>query len=323
MFDIQKTRRLHELAGKHKSGGVGIIPDLLCVRKHMDESHVKYGEWKKFSRFDHAKMFGFVSAPQLIRQHNNVMKHVNVWCHPFRKQKKIMHRDGCHYQLLPESDFMDAEYVFRSEAKVKYDFFYMTVNAKAGIEHKGLNEFIDCLPVICGKMKLRGLIIVYYPAQGSNRLNVLTSERKRTLSHYDKFLTFNWGWLKQPALAAAMASCRFGFFPNQVDCSPRIIPECLVRDRPVLLNKKIWGGWHYVNEHTGSFINFDDSETWQPALEFMMSHRFSPMENFMSNFGFARSAARLAEYLGEHFEHVKEYSHVYFRPYKQIIERLC
>jgi hypothetical protein len=44
------------------------------------------------------------------------------------------------------------------------------------------------------------------------------------------------------------------FVSGVSDASPRVITESLVKDVPVLVNKDIFGGWKYINNHTGSFF---------------------------------------------------------------------
>ena len=44
------------------------------------------------------------------------------------------------------------------------------------------------------------------------------------------------------------------FIPGVSDASPRVITESLIKDVPVLVNKDIFGGWKYINTHTGAFF---------------------------------------------------------------------
>ena len=55
----------------------------------------------------------------------------------------------------------------------------------------------------------------------------------------------------------------------------------------ILVNKKIHGGWHYVNKNTGSLFKLKNLEE---SIHFMMSSNFSARDYFMSNYGFKKSS---------------------------------
>ena len=314
---------MHSLIGLHKNGDLVRVPDIMCVRKDMEKIHK---EFDKFKKFDKSNMFAFVSSPNILAQHNTSMRDIELWCHPFRKREKHLDNSKASYIMMPESDFMDSFFVKTKEASSKYDFFYMTINDKAGILHKGLNEFIDAVPVLCGELGLRGLVIPYYPPhpRGSHRhsFKCISSKQSDVLKKYKKKLGYTWGMQSDKELASLVDSCKFGFFPNKQDCSPRIIPECLLRNKPIMVNKRIWGGWHYVNDNTGALFNHRSKESIRDAASFIMNNDFDPMNDFMSKYGFWRSSERLAQFLSTRFDQTKDFTHVYFKPYRKVMEKM-
>ena len=57
------------------------------------------------------------------------------------------------------------------------------------------------------------------------------------------------------AFQKEMQKCRFLFVPNIADASPRVITEAICYNMPVLVNRNILGGWHYVEPGvTGEFF---------------------------------------------------------------------
>lgn len=323
MFEIQKTKRLHSLIGCTLDGKVMNVPNILCVRKHMETAHKEMPVFLKHSK---SKMFAFVSSPGIVKQQQTVMNGVKLWCHPFKNYQDRFTEEDCQFLMMPESDFMDIKFVSRSTSEaIKYDFFYMTIDSKAGFQHKGLRQFVKMLPILCGSENLRGVVIVYFPASPSKRDKKYMKsllKYKKIIDRYSDKLTFLWGWQKQNRLAKIMASCKFGFFPNTVDCSPRLIPECLLRDRPILLNKSIWGGWHYINDNTGAFFDENDKSSLRKSIQFIMSSKFEPSNSFMSSFGFIKSSNRLANFLSQNFEEACNFTHIYFKPYQHIMQEM-
>jgi hypothetical protein len=49
------------------------------------------------------------------------------------------------------------------------------------------------------------------------------------------------------------------FVPNISDASPRVITESLIKGVPVLVNRKIFGGWKYVCGQTGKFFDNENN----------------------------------------------------------------
>jgi hypothetical protein len=69
------------------------------------------------------------------------------------------------------------------------------------------------------------------------------------------------------------------FVPNVSDASPRILTESLCKGTPILVNKHIFGGWKYVNEHTGAFFESQDDVMIQ--LHAVLNASCDPRKWFM------------------------------------------
>ena len=309
MLSIQGTGRSKSIAFRKKSGEViKKIPGLIAARKHViDEKG-----WVGLRSTPH--VFCFVSSPKIYRQ-EEVCRLSKGWCHALRD--KAVLPDRVPEILLPESDFLDDNMVYFKRNKVKYDYFYFTINASPGINNKGLYEFLDILPVL-HRHKLKGKVIVYFPNSGNTkRFTVkLNTHHKENLKKYSKYVDFHWGFLHKTQMNDVMTSCKFGLFPNTADNSPRIISESLIRDVPVLLNQKIHGGWHYINKDTGALFNRNNIEE---CIELMMSNNFHAKDYYEANYGFERSSKKLASFIRMLFGY-DDVTHAYFSDFDKYLE---
>ena len=305
MLKFQGTGRIQKIVGRKKDGSIELVKDLLCARKHMINDN--WGKIKKAKN-----LFAFVSSPKIYKQ-KQMRKKVQAWCHVFRKPESIL-PPNVPSILLPESDFIDSSLLkFSHEKSIVYDYFYFTVNSMAGIYNKGLTTFIKILPSL-NRLKLKGLVIVYFPNSGKkkNFIVPLSSDQRDVLKISKKYVKYHWGILNENEMDRCISRCRFGLFPNTIDNSPRIITECLSRDTPILVNKKIHGGWHYINKNTGCLFSTDNIEK---KVKFMLNNKFKAKKYYESNFGFERSSKRLAEFLNTVFGY--EYTHMYFKGFKK------
>jgi glycosyltransferase involved in cell wall biosynthesis len=89
------------------------------------------------------------------------------------------------------------------------------------------------------------------------------------------------------------AAARVAFLPNWWDASPRVITEALAVDVPVLVNRRILGGWKYVAPETGAF--FDDESDVVEALFAVLDGPLAPRQWLLANgYGQDNAARRLA-----------------------------
>jgi len=92
-----------------------------------------------------------------------------------------------------------------------------------------------------------------------------------------------------------LARCRYLLVPNIYDASPRLLAEALRLNIPLLVNKQILGGWHYVERPSGIF--FKDETDFESTLEKLLKRRFQAREYFERLFGPRYAEARLRRFL--------------------------
>ncbi|MET9886494.1 hypothetical protein ABZZ20_25820 [Streptomyces sp. NPDC006430] len=110
-------------------------------------------------------------------------------------------------------------------------------------------------------------------------------------------------------LLAAIAGARALFVPAVLDASPRVLAEALCLDVPVVVNRKILGGWQYVNPFTGLFFDGEDDAVQTVRAACGAGQR--PRAWFGAHHGPARAGARvlrllrtLDDSLPDHLTHV-------------------
>lgn len=245
-------------------------------------------------------------------------KNVEAICHPFRSDS--MFPSDKVKVLLSESDFCDqtTSPTKAKSSRTQYDFVYFTIDSMQGIECKGL-YLLQAIDQSARMSGLNGLVVNYGTEeyvrnakkhQNHPRRELL--ERARSFMNNLSSLTMLNKELSGQTVCDVMKSARFVLFPNTKDASPRLIPEAIIRGTPVLVNESIYGGWKYVNEHTGRFFNAPSADVYMrpdwlaaerefvPRLASAMKgmldiDRNSITKNYYENFGFANSAKRLAK----------------------------
>lgn len=304
---MRKALHILPLVGKNKdTGNFERVNNVLCIRKGVELSHIKkYLKLYKMDRKE-TKFFTFVSSPYLIK--NDLVKDVSrIWLHPWRDPDRYLPSSIKKY-CVSESDFVDPV-MFSNTKKSKkiWDYCYFTVGGDDGVNHKGYKVFSRLLPTLS---KYKGHVIIYgkfhkFPKQ----------EVKRIKSMGIKVST---KCLDSSQVEDVIRKSKFGFFPNIEDCSPRMIPECIIQNVPVLVNNDIWGGWKYVNDHTGRIF---DIKGFKEHIKHMLDGDFSPRDNFMNLYGMKNSSEKLSTILSEHFEEAKNYSNIYFETHKTYMKR--
>jgi hypothetical protein len=72
------------------------------------------------------------------------------------------------------------------------------------------------------------------------------------------------------------------------------------------MNKDIIGGWHYINDQTGEFVdlyNFDSFEkTLVNFLKKLNNNEYHPRDWFIKNYGKYNSGKRLLKFVQEVFK---------------------
>jgi hypothetical protein len=99
--------------------------------------------------------------------------------------------------------------------------------------------------------------------------------------------------LRWDMMMQVTAASRIAFVPNWWDASPRVITEALAVDVPVLVNRRILGGWKYVTPQTGAF--FDDETDVVDAFFALLDGDQHPRDWLLANgYGVQAAARRLA-----------------------------
>ena len=296
------------MVGKNIDSGLfERVPNVLCIRKGVEKSHINsYLKQYKMNR-NEVKFFTFVSSPYLL-QNNLVQKISSVWLHPWQHPDKYLSSSIKQY-CFSESDFVDPVMFSKINTESKsWDYCYFTVGGDDGIEHKGYNVFKRLLPSLS---TYKGHVIIYGKLPKFPKKEI---KRLRNVGIKVSTKCFNASQVENIILKS-----RFGLFPNIKDCSPRMIPECLIRNVPVLVNNDIWGGWKYINDNTGKLFGI---KTFEKCIKQVLSNNFSPRSDFMAQYGMLNSSKKLSQILGEHFTEVTNYSHIYFETHKQYMKKV-
>jgi hypothetical protein len=219
---------------------------------------------------------------------------VSAWLHCFRDPPTNLQRSGLPLMLLAESDLKDADAYKPDLAIVKeYDFMYVCLqdNDKCEPGWQSFNRNWDlakqCLEIMCGEFGLRGVLVGRTNCEFTKKCNGIV-----------KVIPF----LEYDAFQREMQKCRFLFVPNVADASPRVITEAICYNMPVLVNRNILGGWHYVEPGvTGEF--FTNKTDVRPALRSLTTqmNMYSPRRHFTRHHGKHRDGRRLAAFLKQHY----------------------
>ena len=314
MIDLQGSGPMMGMKGIHPKKGIIDLP-IVCIRKNVTT------QIKPLRK--HNKFFAMYSTPRL-KDNPATQRYAQFWCHCFRNPQEHLQTDK-PIELMSESDFIDPMFVYvdkRDKKDKKWDFFYLTINNDAGFENKGLHQFIQSLKTLVLDRKLRGLVLAYFPDNVKGWHVKFSEEERKILQACEDRLTYKFGWMTAETLNNYMQACKFGFFPNTVDCSPRLLTESLCRNVPVMVNTNIWGGWKYVNKETGSLFDPANPETIHAAIDFMQKNtEFNAKRGFLREFGFKNSTERLATYVNRYVEDTG-CTHMYFDRFGSIMKLL-
>src|SRR5262245_43444280 len=218
-----------------------------------------------------------------------------AWCHCFRDPARYL-PPGLPRALLSASDFTDyhrvAPDVVLSVDPPGPPFDFVCVSATQAWKQKAQNWELArrCIPRIARELGLRGLVIGS-PADGSEWPGV------RFMSHLP--------WLE---FLAHLARARFLFVPNEWDASPRVSTEAPCLDVPVVVNRRILGGWKYLNVFTGTFFAGEDDVV--PAVRACLQAPTSPRRWFQANHGPYLAGCRLLALLRSVDPTITERSHL-------------
>jgi hypothetical protein len=217
------------------------------------------------------------------------------WLHCFRNPIEYLPANKPH-DLISESDFINYQMIKPDETvKKEYDFIYSCPKVS---EDSSCDDWVShnknwelckkCLPILCLKYKLRGLLI----------------GRKgcKLPDGCDKYISTT-GWIDYHENLNLYNKCRFVFMPNQRDASPRVLTEGFAYNLPCIINRNILGGWKYIESKvTGEF--FTDENDVNIAIETMLANitTYTPRQYIIDNYGPINSGKRLKKFIFDNFK---------------------
>ena len=229
------------------------------------------------------------------KKHFNSHDYINScigWCNCLRNQESL-------YGNKPRIELSESDLVihnFEPSKEKVYDFIYICLKDNDKCTHGWQSENRNwelakkCLPIMCKEFNLKGLLVGRKNCDMDESCNNLL-----TIEGDDN----NEGKIEYNEIQKKLAQSRFLFLPNIRDASPRILAEALVVDVPVLVNRKIYGGWKYVNEHTGEF--FDDENNFREMLQKLLhkirEKKYSPKNWFRTRYSPEISGKKLRDFI--------------------------
>ena len=228
------------------------------------------------------------------------------WCTVFREENnKKWIKEGFPRINLGESNFAKYKtHLPDPSVKKEYDFIYICLKdgeRKADAKdcpigwqgylrrYEVAKKIID---IMCIKYKLKGLLIGRIGCEMPPSCHQLME-----LTDFQEYSTFIKNFNK----------CRFILTCSVEDASPRTMTEAMCFNLPILVNKKILGGWEYVNEQTGEFFDPDNIENgFEPVLDKFMkklnNNEYTPREWYIKNYGEYNSGKKMLDFVKSIFK---------------------
>ena len=276
---------------------------LIAAPFRTEEDEEMYDKYRRQGLFfcgisSYINFPGHIENPYEDRFHeergHNYPGMVSAWLHCFREPPANLRQSGLPLMLLTESDLKDAD-AYKPDPGIakEYDFMYVCLedNDKCEPGWQSFNRNWDlakeCLEIMCGEFGLRGVLV--------GRTNCDFTKKCNGIVKIIPFLEFD-------AFQKEMQKCRFLFVPNVADASPRVITEAMCYNMPVLVNRNILGGWHYVEPGvTGEF--FTSKRDIVPVLRKLTTqfNLYYPRRHFMRHHGKHHDGRRLAAFLKRHY----------------------
>lgn len=211
---------------------------------------------------------------------NDILKEpLMAWC---TCAKKTNLPDNLPQILLPESDLLNPDnYGYKENTIKKYDFIY---NCQKGIWQNFCRNWTlgkKCVEIMCKKYNLKVLLV---GGKGE----------KDSIKHSNAITT---SFLQWNEFKKKMSESKYVFLPNVYDASPRVAAEGLIYNMPLLENKNIVGGWHYINKDTG--MDFDENDFEKVLTKFLKKKDYKPRDYFIKNYGLKNASRKLYEFINK------------------------
>jgi hypothetical protein len=216
-------------------------------------------------------------------RHEEYLGVIEGWAHCFREPNDYLPRGAPRIRFC-NSDNLNPDRVWEMATKSgttdkKWDFIYSCMPEPANVVRKNWALAKQCALRFAAGLGLRGLLV---GVAGLNDVPAHPLIEVRPQLKWAEFLN-------------CIRRSRVAFFPNTWDPSPRLMAEALCLDVPLLVNRNILGGWHYVCESTGRF--FTDEHDAVDGFISLRSNHVSPREWYVANHGAKHAGPRLAEFL--------------------------
>jgi glycosyltransferase involved in cell wall biosynthesis len=235
----------------------------------------RFESMRRSSRF-----IGFTSYARFPARHPRYARLCEAWCHCFRDPDAFL-PPGRERTLLSISDFVDYTAIAPEQidptwdGRKTIDFVYVCREDRWSERVKNWPLARRCLPVLSRRLGLEGVLVGRESLAGVPR-----GAQPRVT-----------GELPFRRLMRLVLRARFVFFPNELDASPRLIAEALSLGTPVLVNRRILGGWKYVNRYTGEF--FDGADDVAAAALRCLERPRATRAWFAANHGPLQASERL------------------------------
>ena len=188
---------------------------------------------------------------------------------------------------ISESDFYNVDEEPRKEKK--YDILYVCLKDHGDKCPRdgwnAINRNFDlaekCLPILINKLGLRVLAV--------GRTGCGLEEKYGDKITTTDFLPYN-------EFQDKIRECKILFMPNVYDASPRVVPECITKGVPVLMNKSILCGTKYITPETGEL--FTDEHDVKDALQKLLSKKdkMHPEKWWKKHYGRQRMGEKMRDF---------------------------
>jgi hypothetical protein len=218
------------------------------------------------------------------------------WCSVFREElNKKWIKQGFPCANIAESDFANYD-THKPDPNVKkeYDFIYICLkdNDKCTDGWQSTIRRYDIakklIDIMCKKHKLKGLLI--------GRINCEVPPSCHQLMELTDFQEYN-------KFISNFNKCKFILTCSEADASPRTVSEAMCYNLPVLMNKKILGGWQYVNDTSGAFFDPDNLDSFNTIIDDFVTkvnnNEYKPRDFIINNYGKFHSGKRLLKFVKE------------------------
>jgi hypothetical protein len=254
--------------------------------------------------------FPFLSGNQSIDSQHGMdffntpgisMVNLMGWLNCHSKENLISHPYPENLPVIDfaESDLSEVDAYYDPKLTKKYDFIYNCQQGDYQRLWRNWSLGFKCLELMVYKYNLKIILIGKKddPYQPPDEAKLLKHPNVTTTSFLSSHEFLNY-----------VQRSRGLFLPNIYDASPRVGAEALHLNVPILENKHITGGWHYINPETGmSFESvkksdeMHDLENFEHTLTKFLHHikhkKFSPRPWMKSNYTPKISSTRLGSFL--------------------------